>query len=71
MSVYVEVVLLNNLAVDALLVYAVLFLRRRKVRKLRFALAAAVGAAGAGGVALLNISAAPRTRMKSYAVFCF
>ena len=49
MSVYVEVVLLNNLAVDALLVYAVLFLRRRKVRKLRFALAAAVGAAVFGG----------------------
>ena len=53
MSVYVEVVLLNNLAVDALLVYAVLFLRRRKGRKLRFALAAAVGAAVAVGYAVM------------------
>lgn len=43
--VYVEVVLINNLALDALLVYAVLFLRRRKVRKVRFACAAALGAA--------------------------
>ena len=42
--VYVEVVLINNLALDALLV----FLRRRKVRKVRFACAAALGAAVAG-----------------------
>ena len=43
-SVYVEVVLLNNLALDALLVQSVLFARRRKVRKLRFVLAVSVAA---------------------------
>ena len=45
MKVYVEVVILNNLALDALIVYAVLLLRRRKVLKLRFLSAVAVGAA--------------------------
>ena len=43
--VYVEVVLINNLAVDALIVYAVMLARRRKVHKLRFLSAVALGAA--------------------------
>ena len=53
MKVYVEVVLLNNLALDALIAYAVLILRRRKVRKLRFLSAVAVGAAVATAYPLL------------------
>lgn len=48
-----EVVLLNNLAIDALLVYAVLFLRRRKVRKLRFAFSTMLGAAVAVAYAVM------------------
>lgn len=50
---YVEVVILNNLALDALIVYAVLLLRRRKVLKLRFLSAVAVGAAVATAYPLL------------------
>ena len=52
-KVYVEVVILNNLALDALIVYAVLLLRRRKVLKLRFLSAVAVGAAVATAYPLL------------------
>lgn len=52
-SVYVEVVLLNNLAIDALIVYAVLFLRRRKVRKIRFAVTVTLGAAVAVAYAVM------------------
>ena len=50
-KVYVEVVILNNLALDALIVYAVLLLRRRKVLKLLSAVA--VGAAVATAYPLL------------------
>lgn len=53
MRVYVEVVLINNLAVDALLVYATLAARRRKVRKVRFCVAVAAGAAVAVGYPLM------------------
>lgn len=53
MTVYVEVVLLNNLAIDALLVAAVLTLRRRKIRKPRFALTVAAGAAAAVAYAVI------------------
>ena len=52
-KVYIEVVILNNLALDALIVYAVLLLRRRKVLKLRFLSAVAVGAAVATAYPLL------------------
>lgn len=53
MTVYVEVVLLNNLAVDALLIGATMYLRNRKIRKLRFAIATVLGACCAVGYAVL------------------
>lgn len=53
-TVYVEVVLLNNLAVDALLIASVMTLRRRKIRKLRFMLTVAAGAAVAVAYAVLT-----------------
>lgn len=43
--VYVEVVFINNLVSDALLMYATLLLRRKKVGKLRLTVAALIGAA--------------------------
>ena len=45
MRVYVEVVFINNLVSDALLMYATLLLRRKKVGKLRLTVAALIGAA--------------------------
>ena len=52
-KVYIEVVIVNNLAVDALIVYAVLLLRRRKVMPLRFIAAVLAGAAAATAYPLL------------------
>lgn len=52
-SVYVEVVLLNNLAIDALLIAATLTLRRRKIRKLRFLFAVCLCASIAVAYAVL------------------
>ncbi len=42
MSVYVELVIFNNLCIDALLVALTLLFRKRKIRKLRFVLAIVV-----------------------------
>ena len=50
-----EVVLLNNLAVDALLVTATLYARRRKVRRLRAAVAVILGATVAVGYAVVPV----------------
>lgn len=44
MSVYIELVIFNNLAIDLLLIVAVQVTRRRKLRKLRTVLAVAIGA---------------------------
>lgn len=43
MSVYIELVLFNNVAVDFLFVVAVQFTRNRKIRKLRTSLAVLIG----------------------------
>jgi len=43
-SVYVELVIFNNLAIDLMLIYAVQTTRRRKAYKLRIALATLLGA---------------------------
>ena len=47
MEVYVEVVILNNLAIDLFLMLLTYFCTRQKVKKLRIFIGGIVGAAGA------------------------
>ena len=68
--VYVEVVLINNLAVDALIVYAVMLARRRKVHKLRFLSAVALGAAVATAYPVLPEWACILVRVALAPVMC-
>ena len=51
MSVYVELVIFNNLAIDFLLIVATQIVRRRRIRKLRVSFAVLLGAAAVSACA--------------------
>jgi stage II sporulation protein GA (sporulation sigma-E factor processing peptidase) len=54
-TVYIEVVVLNNLALDALLVVSTLFIRRKRLKWWRILLPSAIGAACAAAYPILPI----------------